>query len=158
MRAKPYNPTPLMDLGSWVRSQASNGVSRGSIAGCPWSILDAAYRHLALRIRAVEVRVPNHQARSTLRWLRRWQRIAESELTDQRDRARAALRLSGPARQRGSMNGLTHAYRDCHDGRFVCGVVADAKLKVPPGSVVTCMWCLPRVCRMATWGKEDSRV
>lgn len=159
MKPQLYNHTPLMALGAWVRRNSADRMcrTRGSIVGCPWQVLDDAYRHLALRIRATEARAQNHRSRTTLRWLRRWRSLAEIELTDQRNRARAALRMNGPAGHRGSMSGLTHAYRDRQDYRFICGAVADAKLEVLPGSAVTCMRCLLHVARMAVWEPETLR-
>lgn len=157
LKHRPFNQTPLMVLGSWVRSHATGDLGRGSIVGCPWPLLEAAYRHLGVRIHAVECQASNRRSRSTLRWLRRWRELAEREMIDQRDRATAALRLAGPALHRGAMNGLTHAYRDRRDERFVCGTRAMAKLQMPPGSVVSCMWCLPRVARMVSWAKESKR-
>lgn len=61
-------------------------VKKDSIRGAPRDLLEAAYRHVEVRLVALAAeRTPSARTRATERWLGRWAQIIESELNRQQE-------------------------------------------------------------------------
>jgi hypothetical protein len=83
-RERTFTQTPLMDLGTWMFNSSTwlgIGKRKETIRGAPWQLLEAAYRHVEVRLVSMAATgIPSARLRSTERWLGRWLQIIEGEM------------------------------------------------------------------------------